>query len=181
MPIKKQILCNGIIYDSINECIDENWNYPKNVRCIRNRISKSLSSGIKDVSSCFNHVPLGYDDSPDGFKRCKRCNEVKEHSEFTGKKISKRGSCKSCDREKWYEKKYGITKEQKDLMIKDSEGKCNICGSESPNSSWGWHLDHCHKTGKVRGILCMQCNTTLGKLEIVGVDKFLKYLENAEG
>lgn len=40
-------------------------------------------------------------------------------------------------------------------------GECEICGeAEKPLA-----LDHCHETGKVRGLLCSPCNLTLGHLE----------------
>lgn len=56
-----------------------------------------------------------------------------------------------------YFKRYGITYEQRDELIKKQENKCAICKGELP-----LHTDHCHKTGKVRGMLCSNCNTLLG-------------------
>jgi len=55
---------------------------------------------------------------------------------------------------------YGISKEQYDFMIENQGGKCAIC-----KSSWtkkGPTVDHDHATGKVRGILCSNCNWALG-------------------
>jgi hypothetical protein len=49
-------------------------------------------------------------------------------------------------------------------MLKNQEGKCAICGT----TEWGRpspSIDHNHKTGKVRALLCNRCNRTLGLAE----------------
>jgi hypothetical protein len=58
--------------------------------------------------------------------------------------------------------KYGITEEQYNQMLLKQEGKCALC--EEPIKSQ-INIDHCHKTGVVRGLLCSYCNTTLGYVE----------------
>lgn len=67
-------------------------------------------------------------------------------------------------RSRYLMREYGITLEQKIAMIDAQNGKCAICEKEfrSPRST---HLDHCHKTGVIRGILCHECNTRLGWFE----------------
>lgn len=60
---------------------------------------------------------------------------------------------------------------------------CEICNREEPikknNKKYRLSLDHCHKTNKVRGMLCWRCNTTLGKLEesIPLLQSMIKYIE----
>lgn len=62
----------------------------------------------------------------------------------------------------WIKRKYGLTKEQW-LAIFDAQGeRCAICRAQEPKSAHGWHTDHDHKTGEVRGILCHLCNRMLG-------------------
>jgi len=58
---------------------------------------------------------------------------------------------------------YGMTFDDYDRMYKEQLGGCAICGKEIP-STWkmGVHIDHDHKTGKVRGLLCRACNHGLG-------------------
>jgi hypothetical protein len=61
-------------------------------------------------------------------------------------------------------KKYGITLEQYRDRIAAQDGKCEICKQppSGKRSKSKLHLDHCHQTGKLRGFICGQCNTSLG-------------------
>lgn len=54
---------------------------------------------------------------------------------------------------------YNITSVQYEEMLAAQHYKCSICLTTKPS---GWHLDHCHKTGKVRALLCAKCNLALG-------------------
>lgn len=47
------------------------------------------------------------------------------------------------------------------LLKLDQAGKCAVCETTTPGTK-GWCLDHCHRTGKVRGMLCGPCNLALG-------------------
>ena len=58
--------------------------------------------------------------------------------------------------------RYGITLAQKEAMLLEQGGCCAICSSANPKSGTGWHLDHCHGSNKVRGVLCAPCNILLG-------------------
>lgn len=53
-----------------------------------------------------------------------------------------------------------ITPEQYNLMLKKQKGLCWIC--KDPPGKQRLALDHCHKTNRVRGLLCSACNTGLG-------------------
>lgn len=59
-------------------------------------------------------------------------------------------------------KAYGITPEEFHQIWINQKGKCAICNLEIKEIDNKTHLDHCHKTGKVRGILCSHCNALLG-------------------
>ena len=108
-------------------------------------------------------------------KCCSTCKEEKPLSEF----YKKRNVCKICANEassKWkkdnkekhqisrqkskLKAKYGITLEQYDAMVKEQKGVCYICKNENPTRKL--NVDHCHKTGKIRRLLCDKCNMTLG-------------------
>lgn len=56
---------------------------------------------------------------------------------------------------------YGITIEQRDAMFVGQGSVCAICVATETNGK-GWHVDHDHVTGKIRGILCHRCNLMLG-------------------
>lgn len=57
---------------------------------------------------------------------------------------------------------FGITAEQYDAMLIKQKGVCAICSSK--HKTMRLSVDHCHKTGKVRGLLCGRCNTGIGML-----------------
>jgi hypothetical protein len=61
-----------------------------------------------------------------------------------------------------FKSKYGITVEQRDALFKAQGFVCAICASPTPNTKSGWHTDHDHQTGRVRGVLCHHCNLLLG-------------------
>ena len=61
---------------------------------------------------------------------------------------------------------YGITLEDFEAMVLAQGGGCAICGAttSSPRRP-RLHVDHCHKTGAIRGALCSRCNGALGWFE----------------
>ncbi len=62
-------------------------------------------------------------------------------------------------------RKYGLSLDEKRAMVAAQNGKCLICAKEFKNSR-STHVDHCHQTGRIRGILCNVCNTKLGWYEM---------------
>ena len=63
-------------------------------------------------------------------------------------------------------KQYGIEPSDFMDMLTMQNGRCAICGHEDlTNRSFFPVVDHCHETGKVRGLLCMNCNQGLGKFK----------------
>jgi len=67
-------------------------------------------------------------------------------------------------------------------MMETQNGKCAICAIRLDSTSKAVvpHVDHDHATGKVRGILCSNCNTTLGRVERPGMFYAIKkYLGDA--
>ena len=76
-------------------------------------------------------------------------------------------------------KKYGITKFDLDKMRRKQGNKCAICGAEESALKVPLYIDHDHKTGKVRGLLCNKCNSGLYYIEKKHwVEKAREYLEN---
>lgn len=128
-------------------------------------------------------------------KRCLLCSELKPAFDFYLQDPSRpngprKGHCKECLKKKskkWgrdnpkraseicrsYRKRhpdrrenlrllheYGITLEEKRELFRRQGGKCAAC-----NEVKKLDVDHCHTTGRVRGLLCRQCNTALGLLK----------------
>jgi len=57
-------------------------------------------------------------------------------------------------------KTYGLTLEQFWTMVDSRNGECDICHTVKGNQL---RVDHCHITGKIRGLLCSSCNTGIGQ------------------
>ena len=124
-------------------------------------------------------------------KRCPKCKQTKPLSEYHRNKSRSDGlaaQCKPCtleylreyhlttkgkasrlrsrrkDQQKHKMKhKYGITPEIYKGMLEDQNGACGICGGN--NKGRRLCVDHCHKTEKVRGLLCNTCNSGIGYLK----------------
>lgn len=128
-------------------------------------------------------------------KVCSSCKEEKDVSAYYSRKISVdglRGQCKKCEKRygsKWhkegrwrdwhYRRSYGISEGSVGRLLLTQGSKCAICSSHLDFPSRKTHLDHDHKTGEVRGILCSRCNTGLGKFNdsIETLEKAIRYLK----
>lgn len=64
-------------------------------------------------------------------------------------------------------RKYGVSRAQYEEMLANQDGRCAICGRSFAeiNQQRRPGVDHCHVTGKVRGILCSRCNVRLQSIE----------------
>ena len=127
-------------------------------------------------------------------RRCARCHETKPNSEFyaDSNRRGGRGSrCKACAYASRTDKhrqsalkhrlrtKYGITLEAYDAMWAAQDGKCAACRVRLVRFDRRTHLDHCHATGRVRGILCRTCNMALGyaKESVARLRGLVRYLQ----
>jgi hypothetical protein len=123
------------------------------------------------------------------FLKCSTCKEDKDKSLFHKAGNKKRGyqfSCISCrkvtkekhknsmtseewyltNRQYWLKSQYGLNLEDYNNLVKEQNHKCAICDVDEVDSFKGLlFVDHCHTTGKIRGLLCHHCNTALGKFK----------------
>lgn len=77
-------------------------------------------------------------------------------------------------------KRYGITPEQYAEMEDSQDGRCAACGGEQDNKrARVLCVDHCHNSGRVRGLLCTTCNVALGMLK-EQPDRILRLARYAE-
>ena len=77
---------------------------------------------------------------------------------------------------------YGLSKEQFYEMMKNQNDCCAICFARKEEQHYKTlSIDHCHKTGKVRGLLCSNCNTALGlfKDNKDSIQRAIQYLEQS--
>ena len=131
------------------------------------------SSNLADARASGNHLYHG--------RVCKRCTSTVRYT------LS--GNCKSCDKKRQqspyavqrrkapaarnYQRnklavkdyqlqhKYGITLVDYNIMLESQGGVCKICRLAAKQLC----VDHCHTTGKVRGLLCHGCNRGIGLLK----------------
>jgi hypothetical protein len=114
-------------------------------------------------------------------KLCSFCHQYKSFDKFgTNGNGKLKSRCKDCQtkyntqyhKEVFRFDRYGITKEAFTQMLDNQNHSCAICeiGINEKSS----HIDHCHSTGKVRGVLCEKCNKGLGQF-----DDNVNYLSNA--
>lgn len=78
---------------------------------------------------------------------------------------------------------HGVTPQQFDKLLKKQKGLCALCKQEPTGKRTKvLQVDHDHKTGKIRGLLCNECNTALGRLgdDVKGLNRALKYLKKSE-
>lgn len=84
--------------------------------------------------------------------------------------------------EQHLKRKYGISLLDYSRLFMAQDGKCAICGGEDAGHRNGepkaLAVDHCHETGKVRGLLCEACNQGIGKLkeDVTILQKAIQYL-----
>lgn len=97
---------------------------------------------------------------------CRVCKQDREERGFAPSEANgSYGKCKECT--KWFKIKirYGLTKDQYYELLSSQNGVCAICKDPErvKSSKTGiLHVDHDHKTNKVRGLICNGCNSILG-------------------
>ena len=113
-------------------------------------------------------------------KVCSKCKKEKSLDKFhkhANGKLGRRGDCAecSCAQKKLLHSKdplkakntnlkryYGITLDDYLEILEAQNGRCAICGTDVPSGKGTFHVDHCHDSGQVRGLLCHSCNVGLG-------------------
>lgn len=122
-------------------------------------------------------------------KTCCACKESKELSNFYTDNSTKDGkvySCIECYEKRrlerkhsnpsghlrktqsfWLKQRYNITLDTYEQMLENQDRKCAICGRKDSGktANKAFCVDHCHTTGKIRGLLCMPCNRSIGQFK----------------
>ena len=107
-------------------------------------------------------------------KRCSSCGESKPIEDFPNNRATKDGKatyCKRChnritkrkqrryggERNFLLKHRYGVDEFEIEWKLLQQDGKCALCKEASAE-----HVDHDHRTGELRGVLCFNCNRALG-------------------
>ena len=124
-----------------------------------------------------------------GYKECGKCSDIKSLDKFSSDRSTVTGltsTCKNCKAEynldnrdsikrTTAKRRYNIDDAKYDEL--DKINNCEICGKDVKGMKK--HIDHCHTTGKVRGILCRKCNLALGHFNDnkLSLEKAIMYLK----
>jgi Recombination endonuclease VII len=108
--------------------------------------------------------------APEGFKWCSGCSQHLPLVGFYKSKATGDGLlhlCKVCrnsrDMRDHYEKTYGVPRNEIESMLASQQNKCAVCPVVF-NQLGEARVDHCHRTGVIRGLLCHNCNVALGHM-----------------
>lgn len=134
-----------------------------------------------------------------GFKVCCGCGATRKVTEFYRSTASDglNSRCKDCvrtrararyhthnGRENRLRRMYGVEAEDVEAMMAAQKNACAICRGQFAETRWERAcVDHCHKTGAIRGLLCFWCNTGLGKFkdDSAALRAAADYLDKANG
>lgn len=114
-------------------------------------------------------IDCGFSNAYHPGRRCKLCKQ-KRHNQLLKKRRANLTPEES-EKRKSYEKqiqfriklkKFNLTESDYQTLLLNQDFKCAICRRNNPCGKGDWHLDHCHKTNTVRGLLCHYCNIALG-------------------
>lgn len=133
------------------------------------KFCKGCATRLPATDDVFSRYPSG------GFRvKCRQCR-AREERRRVGRDPQKRTASTKAWRRANPERlaamqkkaklkaRHGITQQEYELIYLDQGGVCAICASSDGGGAWGvLVVDHCHRSGHVRSLLCHNCNTALG-------------------
>lgn len=126
---------------------------------------------LKQAKARYNATPKARESARDYVRRCREADPA-----WQGRQV--RATIASS-----LKRKYGLTFETRDALLASQGGVCKLCGRPVKfGTAGGAHVDHCHSTGRVRGILCQKCNTALGTLgdTAESLERAVRYLKGEQ-
>jgi len=131
-------------------------------------------------------------------KKCSKCQNILTNDNWWESwRKNKTNICISCGRvaNKKYDTKdiaknrslrrsFNMTLDEYNNILNKQNNRCAICNTDVPSGKGIFHVDHCHYTGKIRGLLCHYCNVGLGNFRdnIINLNLAIKYLiKNNDG
>ena len=163
--------CGGIFYTAKSN-VDRGKGKYCSRKCAHADPDGALRAGRSNLSIPHKHIITDVDeDSKTGF--CKECNEI-----VLVRRRSDNGFWRCTKAEKLYsiKQKYGIDQNEYAEILRRQHGLCAICGGNLEELRLV--IDHCHESGRVRGLLCHNCNVGIGMLkdDISILSKAISYL-----
>jgi len=144
---------------------------------------------LREYGRKWREINPGYDKSPESMEKRKEYNSRPETKEYRKDYYQKHKEKLKEYAKKWsarnsrnfnYTKKYNITLEEYNKILRQQNNKCAICENGETNTFKGkivyLSVDHNWETGKVRGLLCKNCNVSLGNLK-EDISLFYKCIE----
>lgn len=103
---------------------------------------------------------------------------AKVHEQKSNAKRAKDPDALRRKRENELRRLYGLTPEDYRALVEEQQGRCAICRGAHRGPGLQLHVDHCHDSKRVRGLLCSKCNTAIGLLDDdpARADAVAKYL-----
>jgi hypothetical protein len=154
--------------------------------CIAEKQYKKTQAKYKKIEKIYGKItPKSYGILTETHKRCPKCLEWKTHDQFQKNKTKLMNlaiHCASCTSVCDLQKRYGIGLEEFTDLLAKQGGGCAICGAARGSKKVArLFVDHDHKTGKVRGLLCSHCNSMLGhsRDKVSNLRRGIQYLERA--
>lgn len=191
----------SVLMDTTREC--------KRCRSVKEAGEFCRSSATKDgfcayCKECMRQIFIRSAYGPDGKRNCSKCkrsglepnNENFYNDRSTADGLSRwckpcrNQASKSISRKEYWDrwgrnKRYGLRRGQYEAMVAEQGGRCAIClvFPSGDTKSDTLHVDHCHRTGRLRGLLCGSCNRAVGLFgdsERV-LEAAIRYLEQRGG
>ena len=134
-----------------------------------------MSENTKTCSRCKTEKPMAaFSRDKQHFTGYKSACKVCASGDFKAWRKKNHQKAKLTDRVNHYIRSYGLSEKQARQLVADRTGICSICGNTTQLV-----VDHCHNTGRVRGLICSACNSVLGyaKDNINTLSKAIEYLE----
>ena len=153
--------------------------------CLNGHLNKRRTSDGKCLSCDSEYQKRKRKNRPEDVSRMRKAyyERTREHQLELRRINYAKPEVKAAKRNKDLIKNYGINTDEYELMLDSQNNSCAICrGPKTNNRTNYFDVDHCHKSGKVRGLLCSKCNLGLGyfqdnkKLMLLAYN----YLEDSE-
>ena len=128
--------------------------------------SKNGSFKYRVMCDCGTEKVVGFSQMTSGRAKSCGCLQLRTGIDAPAYKHG-RSRTKEYDLELHMQRNYGMGFKEYEEMLFSQDGKCAICKAEPPKDQHKTRLgiDHCHTTGKIRGLLCDCCNRALGLLK----------------